>query len=170
MVYRSEKEMYPAVCQWLNVFLKGRHRGAAINVFDASRKSLARLIQETGFFKNLPAEWQSWDIYVDVVGFARTSQATALAFTECKNEAITLAHLSQLLGYSRVALPHYSVLLAPQGASDALRLLHLGRTDVLVYHSQEGKLPHSVAVARWDETGGCLEVGLIICGADNVWR
>ncbi len=172
MAYRNEKEMYPAVCQWLSVFLKGRHRGAAVQVFDASRKSLARLIQETGLFKNLPVEWQSWDIYVDVVGFAISPTTTALAFAECKNEAITLAHLSQLLGYSRVALPHYSVILAPQGASDALRslLVTFGRTDVLAYHAEKGKLPRAVAVARWNELGACLDVGSIISGSDNVWR
>jgi hypothetical protein len=172
MAYRSEKDMYPAVCQWLSVFLRGRHRGAEIRVFDASRKSLARLIQETGLFKNLPAEWQSWDIYVDVVGFALTAKTTVLAFAECKNEAVTLSHLSQLLGYSRVALPHYSVIIAPQGASDTLRslLVTFGRTDVLVYHTEKGKLPRSVAVARWDNSSGCLDIGSIICGSDNVWR
>src|SRR5689334_2883995 len=158
MAYKNEKEMYPFVCQWLGAFLQGRHKKAEIKVFDASRKSLSRLIQETGLFKNLPAEWQSWDIYVDIVGFALTPTSTSLAFAECKNEAITLSHLSQLLGYSRVALPEYSVVLSPQGASDALRslLVTFGRTDVLVYHQDRGKMPRSVAVAKWNESGCCL--------------
>ena len=172
MPFRRESDMYPAVCQWLAGFMQSRHRDAKIHVFDASRKSLARLINETGLIKNLPAEWQSWEIYVDVVGFAITPKATVLGFAECKNEAITLSHLSQLLGYSRVALPQYSILIAPQGASDALRslLVTFGRTDVLQYHTQKGRLPRSVAVARWDELGACIDLGTIICGSDNVWR
>jgi hypothetical protein len=172
MSYQREKDMYPPVRRWLQGFLRSKHRGADIQVFDSSRKSLARLIQETGLLRNLPLEWPSWDIYVDVVGFACTAKTTALAFVECKNGAITLAHLSQLLGYSRVALPRYSILIAPQGASSALNslLVTFGRTDVLQYHTPSGQLSRSVAIAKWDENGACLDLGSIICGNDNVWR
>jgi hypothetical protein len=172
VAYRNEKEIYPAVCQWLMAFLQKRHKDAEIRVFDSSRKSLARLIQETGLIANLPPEWQSWDIYVDVVGFARTPQTTALAFVECKIVAITLAHLSQLLGYSRVALPHYSIVLSPQGASDALKslLVTFERKDVLAYQTEKGKLSRSIAVARWDETGSCIDLSSTISGDDNIWR
>lgn len=172
MTYRRESDMYPAVCHWLTGFLQSRHRAAEIKVFDASRKSLARLIQETGLFRNLPAEWQSWDIYVDIVGFARTAAATRLAFVECKNEPVTLSHLSQTIGYSRVALPDYSIVISPQGASDTLRslLVTFGRTDVLQYHARPGKMPLSIAVGQWSETAGCIDAGSIITGNDNSWR
>lgn len=119
-----------------------------------------------------PAEWQSCDIYVDIVGFALTAAATRLAFIECKNEPVTLSHLSQTIGYSRVALPDYSIVISPQGASDALRSLlsTFGRADVLQYHIQKGKLPRSIAVARWSESAGCIDAGSIISGNDNLWR
>jgi hypothetical protein len=150
MSFVSEKEMYPPVCAWLEKFLRGRHRRADVRVFDASRRSLARLIHENGLHANLPPEWPSWEIFVDVVGFARTSRKTYLAFIECKNTAITLSHLSQLLGYSRISQPHYALLVAPQGPSDALRslLLTFGRKDVLAYHARAGKLAQSIAIAR----------------------
>ena len=172
MPFNSEREMYPAVCKWLERFLQNRHRGAKVFVFDSSRRSLARLIQETGLNANLPAEWHSWDIYVDVVGFAITARQTLLAFVECKNTLITLGHLSQLLGYSRVALPNYSLITSPQGASDSLRslLVTFERTDILRYHSERGKLSRSVAVARWDENGACIDIGSIIAGENNLWR
>lgn len=172
MAYRKESEMYPAVCQWLSGFLQSRHRNAKVNVYDASRKSLARLIQEIGYLKNLPAEWQSWEIYVDIVGFARTDEITSIALVECKKEPLTLSHLSQTIGYSRIVLPDYSIVLSPQGASDALRslLVTFGRIDVLQYHIQKGKLPRSVAVSQWSETAGSIEIGSIIAGNDNIWR
>lgn len=172
MPYRKESDMYPAVCKWLVAFLQGRYRNTEINVYDTSRKSLARLIQEIGFFRNLPEEWQSWDIYVDIVGFARTEKFTALALVECKNEPITLSHLSQTIGYSRIALPHYSIVISPQGPSDSLRslLITFSRTDVLQYYKEQGKLPRSIAVARWSETAGSIELGSIIAGNDNSWR
>ena len=172
MSFTSEKEMYAPVCLWLENFLKSRHRRAKIYVFDSSRRSLARLIQETGLSENLPAEWHSWDIYVDVVGFACTAQQTHLAFVECKNSYITLGHFSQLLGYSRVALPQYSIIISPQGASDSLRslLLTYERTDILQYHSEQGRMSLSVAVARWDERGMCIDAGSVISGQNNLWR
>lgn len=172
MAFISEKEMYAPVCAWLEKFLQSRHSRAKIYVFDSSRRSLARLIQEAGLSANLPAEWQSWDIYVDVVGFACTSQQTYLAFVECKNTYITLSHFSQLLGYSRVALPQYSLIISPQGASDSLRslLLTYERTDVLQYHFEKGRISLSVAVARWDENGECLDAGSTISRQNNLWR
>lgn len=172
MAYLKETDMYPGVCKWLDVFLRSRHRRAEVNVFDSSRKSLTRLIQETGLFHNLPAEWQSWDIYVDIVGFARVPDNTILAFAECKNEPITLSHLSQTIGYSRIARPDYSVVLSPQGASNSLRslLTTFGRTDVLIYHSEAGKVSRSIAVAQWNETASTVEMGTVITGNDNTWR
>ncbi|MCC7355454.1 MAG: hypothetical protein IT330_17065 [Anaerolineae bacterium] len=169
MTYRQESDMYPFVCQWLTGFLSDRHRHATIRVFDSSRKSLSRLIQETGLITNLPPEWPSWDIHVDVVGFALTEKATGLAFVECKNVGITLGHVSQLMGYSRVALPQYSFIVSPQGASDSLRslLLTFGRLDVLHYQSQAGRLPRSIVVARWDETANCIDVGSLVTNDVN---
>jgi hypothetical protein len=168
-MFQKESGMYPPVCKWLEKFLQDRYRNASVRVFDASRKSLARLVQETGLIANLPPEWLSWDIHVDVVGFATANKSTDLAFVECKNEAITLGHVSQLLGYSRVALPQYSFIVAPQGASDSLRslLLTYHRLDVLEYFRHPGSLPRSILVAQWNETAGCIDPGSIITGDSN---
>lgn len=172
MPYRKESDMYPAVCAWLDGFLRSRHRRADIRVIDTSRRSLARVILETGLMKNLPAEWQSWEIYVDVVGFIITQTATQIAFVECKNEPITLSHLSQLLGYSRVSLPKYSVIVAPQGPSAALvsLLVSFARMDVLQYHAPKGAIASSMAVARWDESAGCIDANTLIAGSNNYGR
>lgn len=172
MAYKNVKEIYPPVCLWLERFLQNRHPKAKIYVFDSSKRGVARIIEEKGLSANLPAEWQSWDIYVDVVGFACTEKQTFLAFVECKISFITLSHLSQLLGYSRVARPQYSIITSPKGASNSLisLLLTFGRTDVLKYHTEQGKIPLSVAVSRWDENGNCLDIGSLIAGNNNLWR
>ncbi len=166
MPYKQEKDMYPFVCEWLQKFLTTRHRKAEIQVFDTSRKSLAKLIQDRKLMENLPAEWHSWDIYVDVVGFIREKKTANLAFVECKNTDIQLSHLSQLLGYSRVGLPLYSFIIAPQGASDSLKslLLTFNRLDILNYNYKPGQLPHSISIAKWDETANCIDNGSIISG------
>lgn len=161
--------MYPPVCKWLAAYLQDRHRRATIRVFDASRKSLARLIKEQNLSNNLPPEWASWDIYIDIVGFILTSKATQIAFVECKNASLTLINLSQLLGYSRIVLPQHSFLIAPQGASDSLRslLVTFNRLDVLEYYKRAGQLPRSIVVARWDEVSSSIDSGSIICGDEN---
>jgi hypothetical protein len=166
MVYSSEKEMYPPVCKWLTNFLRGRHRKAQIRVFDTSKKSLARLIDENSLSVHLAPEWRSWDIFVDIVGFIITAKTTELAFIECKNVPITLDHLSQILGYSRVAQPRYSFITAPQGVSGSLKtlLLTFNRTDILEYHYQPGNLPRSIMVTRWDETSQSIDTSSLITG------
>jgi len=169
MPFATEPEMYPAVCEWLQRFLKDRHPKAQVRVFDASRASLARLIKDQGLVQGLPPEWPSWDIHVDIVGFLLAKGETDLAFVECKNTLITLAHLSQILGYSRVAKPRYSFIVSPYGASDALAslLLTFHRIDVLEYHHQPGKLARSIVVAKWDECAKSIDYGSVIA-ADGV--
>jgi hypothetical protein len=169
MVIRTEREMYPAVGNWLAKYLQDNHRQAEIKVFDASRKSLARLIKEQNLHRNLPAEWVSWDVYVDIVGFIITPRVTAIAFAECKNGPLTLINLSQLLGYSRIVLPLHSFLISPYPASDSLRslLVTFPRLDVLEYYKRPGKLSRSLVVARWDESSGGIDNGAIICGDEK---
>ena len=73
---------------------------------------------------------------------------------ECKNTKLTLAQLSQLLGYSRIAQPLYSFLISPVGFSLTLvsLLQKYRRHDVLEYLWEPGKIPWQVAVAQWDMT------------------
>ncbi len=81
--------------------------------------------------------------YVNIVGIITTQQKTELAFVECKNEAITVGHLSQILGYSRVALPRYSFIVAPQEPSDSLLTLlkTFNRLDILHYRFPNRSTP-----------------------------
>lgn len=171
MSYQNEAEMYTDVRAWLTRFLAERNRGARINVFDSSRRSLARLINETGFFQNLRPEWKSWDVHVDVVGFVRTDTDTQIALVECKLTPLTLSHLSQTIGYSRIVLPELSILISPEGSSSSLQslLVTYGRTDVLRYSVRDGQVAHSVAVARWNQAGQTIDRGTLITG-NNAWR
>ncbi len=161
----------PFVCEWLKNFLEDRHRHAAIQVFDTSEKSLTRLIQKKNLMKNLPSDWVSWDIYVDIAGFATDERNVYTAIEECKNIPITLAHLSQLLGYSRVVLPSYSFILSPKGIADSLKslLLTFNRTDILSYKFNRGKIADSIIIAKWDARANCLDYGSIVSD-DNLGR
>ncbi len=151
MKYETEKDMYPDVCNWLENFLKDRFKNADVDVFELSQKPISRFLRtyEKGTF---PGEWVTWNIKVDVVGFVhQPNKQTMMAFVECKNTKLTLAHLSQLLGYSRIALPLYSFLISPVGFSRMLvsLLQEYRRQDVLEYQWESGRLPRKVVVAQW---------------------
>jgi hypothetical protein len=71
---------------------------------------------------------------------------------ECKTVPVSLVHLSQLLGYCRVALPLQAYLVSTAGAGDAVRalILRYDRTDILEYHWEKGQEPRRIVIAKWD--------------------
>lgn len=166
MKYKSEMDMYSDVRQWLEDFLNDRFQQADVDVYDLSRTPISRFLR-TYNRGDFPAEWVTWNIKVDIVGFVHHSnKPSALAFAECKNTNLTLAHLSQLLGYSRIAQPLYSFLISPVGFSPMLTSLlqEYQRHDVLEYHWESGKMPRQVVVAEWDITACNLNRHTVIGG------
>ena len=129
-------DLYPDVSQWLENFLKDRFRQAQIDVHILPHTPISRFLStyDRGDFLG---KWHSWNIKVDVVGFVHhADKLTDLVLVECKNTKLTLAHLSQLLMYSRIAQPLYSFLISPAGfSSSPVSLLEkYQRHDVLEYH------------------------------------
>ena len=159
--------MYSEVAQWLKDFLRDRFRQTEVDVYVLPHTSISRFLS-TYNRGDFPNEWVTWDIKVDIVGFVHHShKPTSLAFVECKNTNLTLAHLSQLLGYSRIARPQYSFLISPIGFSPKLIALlqEYQRRDVLEYHWEPGKMPRQVIVAEWERTTCNLNRHSMIGGA-----
>ena len=145
-------DLYPDVRQWLEDFLKGRFRQAEVDVHSLPHTPISRFLS-TYNRGSFPGEWRSWNIKVDVVGFVHhVNKPADLVLVKRKNTKLTLAHLSQLLMYSRIARPLYSFLISPVGFSASLvsLLQHYQRRDVLEYHWEPGKLPRQVIVAEWE--------------------
>ncbi len=150
----SESEMYPAVRDWLEQFLKQRYE--QVQVYAPSSLSLSRLVKQIGLGVKLPNHWVSWDIKVDVMGVATDKKGQPhLAFVECKVVPLSIGHLGQLLGYCRVAQPDYAFLVSPKGLSSALlRLLEVfQREDILEYQTDKRTTIRRVCIARWDIQG-----------------
>jgi hypothetical protein len=165
MVYRSELEMYPWVIRWLQQFLAGRFPKAQVTVYDTQAADLNRFIRRHGLQALFTSDvWQTYEIRVDVTAFVVRSDSAAIVFAECKNRAISLRDLSQLLGYCRIAHPLFALLISPLGPGDALRSLVLthGRTDVLEYDWPRGSLPRAVTVARWNAGSQDLDMASIL--------
>lgn len=150
--YGHESEMYPQVALWLEAFLRAKYPQSSVETLSASTKRLNQIIAHKTFSQSLPSDWQSWDVKVDVVGFVASELATEIALVECKLSQITVAHLSQAIGYSRIVRPRWSFLLSPRGVSPTLRRLFesYNRQDILVYFEQPRHQPRTLILARWD--------------------
>lgn len=150
--YRSEAEIYPEVADWLRQFLSQKHPTAQVLVLTTPHQHLSRVIAQHGLGDSLPPEWQSWDIKVDIVGFVQHSAQAEIALVECKLAEISLSHLSQAIGYSKVVIPRWSLLISPKGVKQSLRRLlsAYNRQDILVYTDTSGRTKRQIILARWD--------------------
>ena len=146
MALRKEKDMYPAVCKWLRNILRSKYKKAEIYVFDTSNVTLSKFLVKRRYHRFFKA-YQTYEIQVDITGVIKSRKRIDLAFVECKLKKISLKDLSQLLGYSKVAFPLFSMIISPAGMSRSLDLLFnvWRRYDILYY----GKDKH-LLIGKWD--------------------
>lgn len=170
MAYKKESELYPEVVNWLQGFLEHRYSDATIRVEDLSRTSITEYIRRSNLQKYFPSDWVTWDIQVDVVGFIYTNDKAHLVFVECKLGSLNLMHLSQLIGYSRVAKPSFSFLISPVGISNSLLSLleTYNRKDVLEYHWPENTFAQSICVSKWDKYSKSIDLSQ--CIRNNLYQ
>ena len=157
-LYTLEKQMYPDVCTWFKKMLKQKFKDASIHVEDTSEKVLSKWLVEKGFH-NFFSDYQTYEIEIDVTGIIEKYNEAHLGLVECKLGRITLRDLSQLLGYSKVALPLYSLIVSPKGISRSMNLLFnvAGRNDVLYYSSNK-----HIIIGKWNEKRQEVELSSII--------
>jgi len=160
-MYSSEKEMYPDVLKWLKRILKHNvKRSKILRVYDTSTTNLATLIMRENLARYFDDEFVTYDIKVDITGIVvKGNNKAELIFVECKLNKITFRDFCQLLGYSIVAKPRYSIIISPRGVSDSLRTLitSFNRRDILKYAAGR-----EIALAKWDETKKDLDYMTII--------
>lgn len=138
--------MYPDVKEWFYNFLKEKFPKRNVKVFDTSKQKLSDFIIQHNLTKHFP-EFKSYEIKIDILGILSIKNKFALSFVECKLNRINLLHISQLLGYSKVARPEISFIISPKGISSSLNLLFnvYRRYDVLKYCKNR-----YIIIARWD--------------------
>jgi hypothetical protein len=151
--------MYPDVCSWFKRVLENKFKNTKIYVEDTSKKVLSKWLVDKGFHSFFP-DYQTYEIEVDVTGIIKKSDGEAyLGFIECKLGRINLRDVSQLLGYSKVALPLYSVILSPKGISRSMNLLfNIARRDDILYYSTD----RHIIVTKWDERKKEIDFSSII--------
>lgn len=144
----NESELYKPIGNWLEAFLIERHPKATIHVHDSSRKVLSALLYDLGLTAKIPRS-ESYEIMVDITGVIETHSSVELALVECKIHPVSLKDVSQLLGYSLVARPLYSILMSTCSVSKAVwNLLETyNQMDILTY-SKHGL----IRICEWNTT------------------
>lgn len=140
--------MYPDIIKWLTTDLLQKYGKKAnkIQVLDTHDSDLSNFIMKLSYQRFFP-EFTTFQIRQDITGFIEFKDKVELVFVECKNTTLSLINLSQLIGYSSIALPIYAILLSPQGMGATLTKLlkTYNRKDVL-----EFKPNRRIQIIKWD--------------------
>ncbi len=142
----NESTLYEPVSAWLGEYLSGKFKRAKIIVSPTPFKRLHDFLVENNLDMHFPQS-AAFDIKVDIVGVILRHEKADMAFIECKINPLSLKDVGQLLGYSKVAYPIFSLLLSPKGFSPYLQMLLqvYGRHDVLNYDHNK-----TILMAKWD--------------------
>lgn len=147
-MYKNEIDMYPDIIRWLDNDLKQKFGKQSKNivVLDTHDSDLSNFIIRLNYQRYFP-EFTTFQIRQDITGFIEYSNKVELVFVECKNDLLSLINLSQIIGYSCIALPLYSILLSSKGMGSTLsKLLQtFNRKDILEFR------PHrKIQIIKWD--------------------
>lgn len=150
--------MYPEVINWLTSYLKGIYPRKEVKAFDTSRINLCEFIRRKKLGKYFP-EFETYVIKVDITGVIKYKEKCLLAFVECKLNSISLKDTSQLIGYSKVVRPVFSLILSPGGVSSAINTLFniYRRYDILTYWNNS-----KVRIAKWNEATRDIDMATIL--------
>lgn len=147
-MYSNEIEMYPDIIIWLEKYLidKFGKKAKKVIVLDTHDSDLSNFIINLEYQRFFP-EFTTYKIRQDITGFIEYEDKVELVFVECKNGKLTLINLSQLIGYSCIALPILSILIAPQGMGTTLSKLlkSFNRIDILEFRPNR-----RIQVLKWD--------------------
>lgn len=157
-MYQSEREMYPEIIAWLNKYLKRLYPRSEIKAFDTSRINLCEFIRRNKIGKYFP-EFETYVIKVDITAVIRHKDESLLAFVECKLNSISLKDISQLIGYSKVVRPVFSLILSPDGISSPVNSLMniYKRYDILTYWKET-----KVRIAKWNRKTGDIDTATLL--------
>lgn len=147
-MYANEIEIYPDIINWLEKHLNEQFgkKVKKITVLDSHDSDLSNFIINLNYQKFFP-EFTTYKIRQDITGFIEYEDKVELVFVEVKIGQLKLIDLSQLIGYSSIALPIFSILISPEGMGSTLAklLTSFNRKDIL-----EFRPGRKIQVIKWD--------------------
>ena len=147
-MYSNEIEIYEDLIVWLKDRLTGDFQKAKkITVLDTHDKDLSSFIIKLNY-QNFFPDFPTYKIRQDITGFIEYEDKVELVFVEVKLGELKLIDLSQIIGYSCIALPIFSILISPAGMGSTLAklLTTFNRKDILEF--RPGK---EIEILKWDQ-------------------
>lgn len=146
MGYRQEKLMYPDVAKWFKHLLSVKYKKADVQVVISANEYLSSIIQKYNYNDYFPL-FHTYLIQVDIVGFIKMKNMIKIGFVECKLNNINLKDISQLIGYSKVVIPEYSIIISPKGVGNAINsLIKIYKRYEILEYTKDRK----IKIAKWD--------------------
>lgn len=143
---KLEKDLYPAMCEWLKTYLQNYYKNAEVIVKDTSQFSLDKILEEFGIIDEYP-QTVGIGIQIDILGIVKKCGKTKLFFIEAKKTQLNTHNLGQILVYCRICNPEKAFLFSSAGIGSLNKLL-MNREDILEY-SSDRKIK-MIQVAKWD--------------------
>ena len=144
---KLEKDLYPAMCEWLETYLQDNYKNAEVIVRDTSQFYLDKILEELGVIEEYP-QTVGVGIQIDVLGIVKKRGKTQLFFIEAKKTQLNTQDLGQILVYCRICNPEKAFLFSSAGMGSLSKLL-INREDILEYNSNRKKIK-MIQVAKWD--------------------
>jgi len=138
--------MYPDIAEWFKNLLSVKYKKAEVQVVISANEYLSSIIQKYNY-NDYFSLFHTYLIQVDIVGFIKMRNMIKIGFVECKLNNISLKDISQLIGYSKVVIPEYSIIISPKGIGTAINSLIkvYRRYDILEYSKNK-----RIKIAKWD--------------------
>lgn len=154
----KELELYQPVKIWLNGYLKRNLKPQSIiKTYIGANEFISKILIRKGFSNKIKYSYL-FNIKVDVFSVVLQNDKAGLVLVECKTTKLTLQHLSQLMGYSRIIQPVGAVLLSPKGRTTGLNAFLSGSREYnLLSYGNNRK----ITIAKWNREKN--EVDIINC-------
>lgn len=147
---KYERELYPPMCEWLEIYLKEKYRrqSCEIIVVDCHSEYLDSILSSQGVISDFP-QIVGLQIQIDVLGIIKWSNRSEIVFIEAKKTKLNLHDLGQLWAYCKLCDPSEAFLFSSAGLGSLEKVLkNLRREDMLDYGN--GKKIKKMKVAKWD--------------------
>ncbi len=147
---RSEFDLYPGMCKWLETYLqdKFKNKRCKVVVVDCHSVYLDSVLDKYSVIQYYP-QVVGLKIEIDVLGIVIWEDKAEIYLVEAKKTALNLQNLGQLLIYCKLCNPEEAYLLSSGGLGSLDKVLNnLKREDLLDYGS--GKRIKKIKVARWN--------------------
>lgn len=143
---KLEKDLYPPMCQWLELYLTDLYPKGEVIVLDTSQVYLDSVLDQYGVLDQYP-QVVGIGMQIDVLGIVKTKQKVSLFFIEAKKTPLNTHDLGQILVYCRICDPEKAFLFSSAGMG-ALKKLITERGDLTFYSTK--KQLKMIQVGKWD--------------------